>query len=361
MKKKLFALILTAGIIAGAVCAEAGEPDIYVDGAKLSLDTAPIHKNDRILVPFRAIAESLGANVEWDGSLKSVTCTKDGTVLVLTVNSDIMLKNSNAVRLDTTPVISDGRVMIPVRAVSEGFGAKVSWYAKEGIINIRTDLSPDADVLSEQDAVTVEIHRERKDFKDSRGSVVFTYDSAIPLVTSSGDISDKINANISSNLSHYLDTEAERMRQDALLASDIAYAGRTSLIPRSLTAESEVTYQNDDFLSIVITCTAEGCSLEDGSLRKVLPLVYNIKTGEYAELYDVVSEKAATKAKGAITAQIKKDEHGFYDNYAELIQSRDPKFFISDKGITFLYDGGFLNKDSLTDVRYTMPFEEAKK
>lgn len=39
------------------------------------LDTAPFIENDYTLVPVRAIAESLNANVEWDGEIKTVAIT----------------------------------------------------------------------------------------------------------------------------------------------------------------------------------------------------------------------------------------------------------------------------------------------
>ena len=39
------------------------------------LDTAPFIENDYTLVPVRAIAESLNANVEWNGETKTVAIT----------------------------------------------------------------------------------------------------------------------------------------------------------------------------------------------------------------------------------------------------------------------------------------------
>lgn len=41
----------------------------------ITLDSPPYVYNDRTMVPVRAVAEALGASVEWDGDTKTVTIT----------------------------------------------------------------------------------------------------------------------------------------------------------------------------------------------------------------------------------------------------------------------------------------------
>ncbi len=40
---------------------------------KVSLDTAPVITDDRTLVPLRAVSEALDCNVDWNGDTKTVT------------------------------------------------------------------------------------------------------------------------------------------------------------------------------------------------------------------------------------------------------------------------------------------------
>lgn len=50
-----------------------GSKFMYVDGAKVELDQGPIIQNSRTLLPIRAVAEALGARVDWDADTKTVT------------------------------------------------------------------------------------------------------------------------------------------------------------------------------------------------------------------------------------------------------------------------------------------------
>ena len=367
MKKKMFFALLVSGMLLNNVQMQAQEDiKIYVDGMQLSLDTQPVQKNNRTLVPFRAISDSLGAEVSWDGGKKSVICKKDGNTLVLAVDSDIMLKNGNAIRLDTTPVISNGRVLVPVRALSEGFGAAVNWYSVERIISIRTDLSSETDISDNDKIETADIEMEhsRKEYADSKGNLIFIYDCTVPKVANSGAVADKINSSIASNVDYYFEMGAEDFRQEAELAADIANSQHTKISPYSLTGSTEVTYNQNGILSLVISYTVQGCDFDcDGwkTNRLIMPLVYNTNTGELMELGDMVSEKAVTKAKSGIISIIKKNENGCYDDYVSRIQSKNPKFYVTDKGITFVYDAGYLKNASKGDVRYSMTFSELEK
>lgn len=49
---------------------------IKVNGKEIETDVEPVNVNGRILVPVRAIAESLGCKVEWDGTNNTVSITR---------------------------------------------------------------------------------------------------------------------------------------------------------------------------------------------------------------------------------------------------------------------------------------------
>ena len=52
---------------------QVGSKLMYVDSRKVELDQGPVIQNGRTLVPIRAIAEALGAKVDWDENAKTVT------------------------------------------------------------------------------------------------------------------------------------------------------------------------------------------------------------------------------------------------------------------------------------------------
>ena len=81
----------------------------------------------RTLVPLRAIFEALGASVERNGETKTVTSVLDETEIKLTIGEKALYKNGETVELDVPAQIMNGRTMVPVRAISESFGVNVEW------------------------------------------------------------------------------------------------------------------------------------------------------------------------------------------------------------------------------------------
>ena len=52
---------------------------VTVDGSKIQFDQSPIIENGRTLVPLRAIFEKLNAIVEWDDATQTVYAKRHGT------------------------------------------------------------------------------------------------------------------------------------------------------------------------------------------------------------------------------------------------------------------------------------------
>ncbi|MCQ2560266.1 MAG: stalk domain-containing protein, partial [Clostridia bacterium] len=101
---------------------------VYYENELILFDTQPyIDKNNRTIVPIRAIAEALGADVEWDPVNKKASFSKENNQVVFTIGQLTALVNGQSQTMDTIPVIKDGRTMIPLRYVSEYLGATVNW------------------------------------------------------------------------------------------------------------------------------------------------------------------------------------------------------------------------------------------
>lgn len=96
----------------------------------VTFDVSPTMENDRVLVPMRAIFEVLGATVEWDNDNQTVTAKKDDTEIILKIGSDVIYKNGKGIALDVPVKIVNNRTLVPIRAVSEGLGARVEWNEK---------------------------------------------------------------------------------------------------------------------------------------------------------------------------------------------------------------------------------------
>lgn len=114
-------------------------PTIIVNNKKLPVTTVykeSRDKNKRVLVPLRAIFESLNATVHYDHSTKIITGKKDGRLIILTVNDQIASVDGEKVKLDVPATVISGNTFVPVRFIGESLGAKVEWFNPHKTIRI---------------------------------------------------------------------------------------------------------------------------------------------------------------------------------------------------------------------------------
>lgn len=100
---------------------------VKLNGNFLTFDQPPIAESGRTLVPLRAIFEAFGATVNWDQATQTVTAVKGDTTIKLTLGSNTAYKNGTPITLDVPAKAVNGRTIVPVRFISESFGATVTW------------------------------------------------------------------------------------------------------------------------------------------------------------------------------------------------------------------------------------------
>ncbi|WP_422485395.1 stalk domain-containing protein [Gudongella sp. DL1XJH-153] len=134
-------LIMNLPFFTGMIYAQEDQKQISitVNGLDVSFDSPPIIEEGRTLVPLRAIFESLDADVVWDAIERKVTSTKGETTIVLYIGNNVAMVNGESITLDVPPRIVNGRTLVPVRFISESFGADVKWDGINKIVAIATD------------------------------------------------------------------------------------------------------------------------------------------------------------------------------------------------------------------------------
>jgi hypothetical protein len=149
MKKKI-SLLLAAVLVVSSVCttgaaavdtqtqAEAttigsnvltvkynGQPIAFPDAQPF------VDDNDRTLIPVRFVAETMGAEVEWDQKAQAAIIEQDGISITVPISSDTISVtrdgNTSAVMMDTAAIIREERTYVPIRYVAEALGAWVSY------------------------------------------------------------------------------------------------------------------------------------------------------------------------------------------------------------------------------------------
>jgi uncharacterized protein YbbC (DUF1343 family) len=106
---------------------EPAHPALIVNGQNVHMTVRPFIANDRTLVPVRVLAQKLGAQVTWVGTERAVVIQGHGATMRLVIGSDQAVVNGSVYRMDTAPIIRQDRAMLPVRFVSERLGARVDW------------------------------------------------------------------------------------------------------------------------------------------------------------------------------------------------------------------------------------------
>ena len=95
-------------------------PVAVLNNTKNTLDTAPLLSQDRTMVPLRFIAEAFGADVAWNQKTKTVTITLNDEVLTMKIGQELQ-------GFGAAPIISNNRTMVPISYISKQLDAKVVW------------------------------------------------------------------------------------------------------------------------------------------------------------------------------------------------------------------------------------------
>jgi phosphate transport system substrate-binding protein len=109
-----------------------------VAGSSETLDAAPFITSGRTMLPIRFVAEAMGAGVSYttkaNGSVSQVSLGLPDSpttlkAVTLSLTSTTATVDGQAVTLDATPIIRQGRTFLPIRFIAEQLGAKVTWVA----------------------------------------------------------------------------------------------------------------------------------------------------------------------------------------------------------------------------------------
>lgn len=135
----LLVLIGVLSISTAAMAAPGNDVTVTLDGEQVSFDQPPVIQDGRTLVPMRAIFEAMGASVDWDGATRTVTSVRDDVTIVLTIDSNAMVKNDQVIALEVPAQIQNGRTLVPLRAIADAFGADVHWDGATRSVTIVSD------------------------------------------------------------------------------------------------------------------------------------------------------------------------------------------------------------------------------
>ena len=97
-----------------------------------------IDNNGRTQVPLRGAMEAIGAIVGWNSYERAASVTKDDITVIVPIGKNYVFVNGVRKESDTAAIIVNNRTYLPIRIVAESLGAEVQWDSKTKTIDIIT-------------------------------------------------------------------------------------------------------------------------------------------------------------------------------------------------------------------------------
>ena len=120
-----------------AAVADPNAISINIDGRNVFSDPPPLLEKGRTFVPLRGVLENLGAKVDYIAAEKRVNIARGPQNVQLFLGTTRAVLDGRDVEVEK-PLLINGRAFVPLRAVSELFGLKVSWLAPTRTVAIYT-------------------------------------------------------------------------------------------------------------------------------------------------------------------------------------------------------------------------------
>ncbi len=104
-----------------------GDSTLKINGVEVQVETPYVVGEGVTLVPLRVITEAFGATVGWDADTQTVTLDYPGVNILLQIGNPIAEVNGKTETLLAAPELPNSSTMVPLRFISENFGATVSY------------------------------------------------------------------------------------------------------------------------------------------------------------------------------------------------------------------------------------------
>lgn len=147
IKRKIMSFIVmlfTVVLLIGTVLGDEFPIVVIVNGIEVKFPHGDpfLDKAGRLIVPVRFVSEQLEATVDWNSKKQEVTIKDGDKIVTLQIGKKEMLVNGVLKELDTQATLKSGRTYVPVRFIGEALGAEVKWDSRARRVYIRNGKGP---------------------------------------------------------------------------------------------------------------------------------------------------------------------------------------------------------------------------
>lgn len=134
--KKTVTLLLALIMIFVATGAFASNISVLVNGEEIVFDRGPEVQGDKVMIPFRFVAEKLGGVVAWDGETKTVFTSLGETISTMQIGNTNIFVNDAVISADIAPILPIDRTLVTEEVLESCLGAEVSWNKEANTVTI---------------------------------------------------------------------------------------------------------------------------------------------------------------------------------------------------------------------------------
>lgn len=127
-----------ANLLKKSIILKINDPWMYVNDKVKKFDSeqnsTPVIREGRTLLPIANVITEFGGSVRWNGDEQKVSVTLRDHSVDLWIGKTTATVNGVTKTLDVAPAIIDGRTMVPLRFVSDNLGLQLVWDGDNQVI-----------------------------------------------------------------------------------------------------------------------------------------------------------------------------------------------------------------------------------
>ena len=132
---------------------------LIVDNKNITELSEPVIENGRVLVPIKFVSDAIGAEVTWDGDERTVLVKKGDKELLLWIGSRLIQYGDRGYGVsDVAPKIINDRTYVPLRVVSNALSIGIKWDGDTRSVYVDSSESSDIEAFYETSFVSLEAH-----------------------------------------------------------------------------------------------------------------------------------------------------------------------------------------------------------
>jgi len=125
---------------------------LRVDGQRMISDVPPVTTAKGAYVPLRVVAETLGANTNYDAKTGTIELIRANDTMRLHVGERTATLNGNHFTLHAAPFAVRGRTMVPLQMIARAFKTRVRYDTAHAQIDVMTSATDESGSQQDSDS-----------------------------------------------------------------------------------------------------------------------------------------------------------------------------------------------------------------